>query len=70
VLVRRLTGTSSQIVFEPLPQDDPVRRRPDITRARDVLGWEPVVPLEEGLQYTIEAFRARGVGAQRGGQRA
>lgn len=56
--IRRLTGTSSPIVYRPLPQDDPRRRRPDIARAKEVLGWEPVVPLEEGLRTTAEYFAA------------
>lgn len=55
--IRTLTGTTSQIVFEPLPQDDPQRRRPDITKANQVLGWEPQVGLDEGLTSTIEYFR-------------
>jgi dTDP-glucose 4,6-dehydratase len=55
--IRRLTGTSSEIVFKPLPVDDPKVRQPDITRARKKLGWEPRVPLEEGLARTIEYFR-------------
>jgi dTDP-glucose 4,6-dehydratase len=52
-LVVRLTGSSSEIVFEALPIDDPQVRRPDITRARQVLDWEPEVGLEEGLRRTI-----------------
>jgi len=52
-----LTGSRSPIVHEDLPADDPVRRRPDITLARQKLGWEPVVPLEEGLGHTIDYFR-------------
>lgn len=52
-----LVGSSSQIVHHELPQDDPTRRRPDISRARKVLGWEPVVPLREGLEHTIAYFR-------------
>ena len=55
--IRRLTGTSSEIVYRPLPVDDPKVRQPDITRARTRLGWEPKVPLEEGLLRTIEYFR-------------
>lgn len=58
-LINRLTGNQAGIVFQPLPQDDPHRRQPDISKARRVLGWEPRVPLEEGLQRTIEYFRAR-----------
>ncbi|MEI6446341.1 MAG: UDP-glucuronic acid decarboxylase family protein [Actinomycetes bacterium] len=51
--VRRVTGASSEIVFEPLPTDDPQIRQPDITRAREVLGWEPTTELEEGLRLTL-----------------
>ncbi len=56
--VRELTGSRSEIVFRPLPQDDPLQRRPDIGRARELLGWEPKVPLEEGLTRTIAYFDA------------
>jgi dTDP-glucose 4,6-dehydratase len=56
-IVIRMTGSTSQVVFEALPIDDPQVRRPDITRARDVLGWEPEVSLEDGLQRTIAAAR-------------
>ncbi|MDQ3877336.1 MAG: SDR family oxidoreductase [Actinomycetota bacterium] len=52
------TGSRSEIVFEPLPVDDPKVRRPDITRARAILGWEPKVSLDEGLDRTIEWFRS------------
>jgi dTDP-glucose 4,6-dehydratase len=55
--IRRLTGTSAPIEFRELPEDDPKVRRPDITRARTLLGWEPKVPLDEGLAKTIEYFR-------------
>ncbi|GAB3699513.1 UDP-glucuronic acid decarboxylase family protein [Corynebacterium nasicanis] len=51
--IRRLTGSSSPIVHEPLPGDDPARRRPQIARAKEVLGWEPVVGLEEGMSQVI-----------------
>jgi dTDP-glucose 4,6-dehydratase len=54
----RLTGSHSEIVFRPLPVDDPKVRQPDISLARRVLGWEPMVPLERGLVTTIEYFRA------------
>ncbi|HVS01518.1 MAG TPA: UDP-glucuronic acid decarboxylase family protein [Thermoanaerobaculia bacterium] len=57
--IRRLTGSRSEIAFEPLPVDDPKIRQPDITRARTVLGWQPRVSLEEGLQQTIAYFRQR-----------
>jgi dTDP-glucose 4,6-dehydratase len=56
--VLRMTGSASQIDWLPLPQDDPKVRRPDITIAREVLGWEPRVPLEEGLRRTIPYFAA------------
>jgi dTDP-glucose 4,6-dehydratase len=58
--IRRLTGTSSEIVFKPLPVDDPRVRQPDVSRARKRLGWEPTVKLEEGLGRTIEYFRSLG----------
>ena len=56
-LVLKLTGSQSQIDYKPLPQDDPKQRRPDITKARKLLGWEPQVPLAEGLAKTIDYFR-------------
>jgi len=56
--VRRLTGCKSGIEFRPLPVDDPTRRRPDITKARELLDWEPKVDIEEGLAETIEYFRS------------
>lgn len=55
-LVRELTGSRSEIRFEPLPTDDPVRRRPDVTQAREHLDWSPSVPLREGLGKTIDYF--------------
>ena len=58
-LVIRLTGSSSELVFEARPLDDPARRKPDIELARTKLGWSPVVSLEDGLQKTIEYFRNR-----------
>ncbi|MBD2160180.1 MAG: UDP-glucuronic acid decarboxylase family protein [Limnothrix sp.] len=57
--VQAQVGSGVEIDYKPLPQDDPRRRRPDITRAKLWLGWEPTVPLEEGLQKTIEDFRQR-----------
>ncbi|MBO0688952.1 MAG: SDR family oxidoreductase [Candidatus Dormibacteraeota bacterium] len=56
-LVKRLTGTSSEIVFRPLPQDDPKQRRPDLSRARQILDWAPAVAMEDGLRRTVEYFR-------------
>ena len=55
----RATGSKSKIVFKPLPQDDPKQRRPDITKAKKILKWEPRVPLAEGLVKTIEYFRKK-----------
>jgi dTDP-glucose 4,6-dehydratase len=55
--IKTLTHSKSDIVFRPLPVDDPKQRQPDITRARTLLGWEPKVGLEEGLRHTIEYFR-------------
>lgn len=55
----RMTGSSSRIVYKPLPTDDPKVRKPDITRARTLLGWEPTVELEDGLARTIEYFRKK-----------
>lgn len=56
-LVLLLTGSDSRIEFLPLPKDDPTRRRPNITRARAVLGWEPKVEVIDGLGHTIDWFR-------------
>jgi dTDP-glucose 4,6-dehydratase len=55
--IKALTNSKSEIVYRPLPVDDPKQRQPDITRARTLLGWEPKVGLEEGLRHTIEYFR-------------
>jgi len=56
-LVREVAASTSSIVFRERPQDDPGRRRPDITRARDALGWEPKIPAREGIRSTIDWFR-------------
>ena len=56
-MVLEQTGSDSTIEYHPLPQDDPVRRQPDITRAKATLGWEPTIPLAEGLARTIDYFR-------------
>src|SRR2546426_5057232 len=58
-LVQKVMATDFPIVFKPLPQDDPKQRRPDITRAKKILGWEPKVDLETGLSKTIEYFRGK-----------
>ena len=56
-MIIRMTGSRSKIIFKPLPQDDPIRRCPDITLAKERLNWEPTVELEEGIRKTIEYFR-------------
>ena len=56
--VLRVTGSASTVSFEPLPQDDPRQRRPDITKARTLLGWEPRIDLLTGLKLSLEYFRA------------
>jgi dTDP-glucose 4,6-dehydratase len=58
-VIIRISGSNSTIVYRPLPEDDPKVRRPDITRARTLLGWEPKVPLEEGLLKTLDYFRTK-----------
>ena len=55
--VMGITQSSSQIVFKELPKDDPTRRRPDISLAKEKLSWEPIVPVEEGLNKTIDYFK-------------
>jgi dTDP-glucose 4,6-dehydratase len=57
--ILRITGSKAPIEYRPLPEDDPKVRKPDITRARTLLDWEPKVPLEEGLRRTIEYFRKK-----------
>jgi dTDP-glucose 4,6-dehydratase len=56
-IIAMVPGTKSVIAYEPLPQDDPKRRRPDITRAQTLLGWNPTVDRAEGLARTLEYFR-------------
>ena len=56
-LIIELTGSKSKIIRQPLPADDPRQRKPDITKAQQILGWKPVTPLREGLKYTIDYFR-------------
>lgn len=57
--VQGLVNPAVPVAFKPLPSDDPTRRKPDITRAKQNLGWEPKVPLEKGLRLTIEDFKTR-----------
>jgi len=57
--IKEFTGTKAKIVFKPLPQDDPMQRRPDITLAREKLDWEPKISLNEGLCKTVEYFKGR-----------
>ncbi|MCA9107385.1 MAG: SDR family oxidoreductase [Planctomycetales bacterium] len=64
-LVIEQTGSNSELVSRPLPQDDPTQRRPDITRARDLLAWEPKIELREGLEKTIDYFRSIDLSAYR-----
>lgn len=59
IRIRNLSGSSSEIVFKPLPEDDPKQRRPDLTRARTLLGWQPGTLLDAGLARTIAYFRER-----------
>ena len=56
-IVIEMTGSRSEIVQMPLPQDDPLQRRPDITKARELLDWQPTIPLRQGLERTIEYFK-------------
>ena len=54
--IKKLTNSSSTICYEPLPQDDPMKRNPDISKAKNMLDWEPIIGLEEGIQKTIDYF--------------
>ena len=57
--ILEVTGSSSKLVFEPLPQDDPTLRKPDITKAKNILGWEPKISLTEGLKLSLDYFRSQ-----------
>ncbi len=57
--IKKLAGAKSEIVYHPLPQDDPKVRKPDITRAKQLLGWEPKVGRDEGLKRTMDFFRSK-----------
>ena len=57
--IQKMVNPDAKLTFKPLPQDDPKQRQPDITRAQKWLGWEPTIPLEEGLKLTIDDFRSR-----------
>jgi dTDP-glucose 4,6-dehydratase len=57
--VLEVTGSKSELRFEPLPQDDPTRRKPDISKAKRVLDWEPKVSLREGLKLSLDFFRSK-----------
>ena len=54
-----VTGSSSRIVYRPMPVDDPKQRKPDITKAKSLLGWTPEVSLEQGLRLSLDYFRSR-----------
>jgi dTDP-glucose 4,6-dehydratase len=58
-LIIKITGSKSPLVYKPLPQDDPKQRKPDISRAKQLLGWQPTISVEDGLRKTIEYFRPR-----------
>ncbi|WP_036484771.1 UDP-glucuronic acid decarboxylase family protein [Myxosarcina sp. GI1] len=57
--IQEMVNPDAELTFKPLPQDDPKQRQPDITKAKNLLGWEPTIPLREGLKLTIEDFRSR-----------
>jgi dTDP-glucose 4,6-dehydratase len=54
----KLTGTDQKIIYQPLPMDDPMQRQPDITKAKEILGWEPKISREEGMRRTYEYFKS------------
>ena len=57
--IQKMVNPDAELTYKPLPSDDPKQRQPDITKAKTLLGWEPTIPLEEGLKLTIEDFRSR-----------
>ena len=57
--IQKMVNPDAELTFKPLPQDDPLQRQPDITKAKNLLGWEPTIDLEKGLKITIEDFRSR-----------
>jgi UDP-glucuronate decarboxylase len=57
--IKKLTNSSSRITFKPLPSDDPMTREPDITKAKELLGWEPQVSRTEGLERTVNYFKSK-----------
>ena len=57
--IQKMINPDAELTFKPLPQDDPLQRQPDITKAKNLLGWEPTIDLKEGLKLTIEDFRSR-----------
>ena len=57
--IQAMVNPAAELKYEPLPQDDPRRRQPDITKAKSILNWEPKVPLKDGLELTIADFKAR-----------
>jgi UDP-glucuronate decarboxylase len=57
--IQKMINPDAELTFKPLPQDDPKQRQPDITKAKNLLGWEPKIALDEGLKLTIEDFRSR-----------
>ena len=63
-MILELSNSASELIYEPLPQDDPKQRCPDTTRAREVLGWEPRVAAAQGLSRTIGWFAERNTGSE------
>jgi dTDP-glucose 4,6-dehydratase len=53
-----LTGTKQKVIYQPLPKDDPTQRQPDITKAKEILGWEPIVERSEGLKIVFDYFKS------------